>query len=84
MIKQNYFKFYRDRMIGGFIPTTVAKLKPGQVISFIGAKAVYADIDPVTFNLDPELIEDKITDKTRVIMPVSLYGQCCEWTKLMR
>ncbi|MEE3254779.1 MAG: DegT/DnrJ/EryC1/StrS family aminotransferase, partial [Chloroflexota bacterium] len=54
----------------------------GQAISFIGAKAVYADIDPVTFNLDPELIEDKITDKTRAIMPVSLYGQCCEMDKI--
>ena len=54
----------------------------GQAILSIGAKAVYADINPVTFNLDPDLIEDKITDKTRAIMPVSLFGQCCDMDKI--
>lgn len=39
------------------------------------AKPVYADIDEKTFNLDPSKIEDKITDKTKAILPVHLYGQ---------
>ena len=43
--------------------------------ALLGAKPVYVDIDPITFNIDPSLIEDKITSKTKAIIPVSLYGQ---------
>lgn len=46
-----------------------------EVITLLGAKPVYADIDPRTFNLDPDKIEAKITDKTKAILPVHLYGQ---------
>lgn len=42
----------------------------------LGAKPVYVDIDPVTFNIDPGKIEAAITPKTKAIIPVSLYGQC--------
>lgn len=42
----------------------------------LGAKPVYCDIDPLTYNLDPSLIEAAITPRTKVIIPVSLYGQC--------
>ena len=41
----------------------------------LGAKPVYVDVDPVTFNIDPALIEEKITARTKAIIPVSLYGQ---------
>lgn len=41
----------------------------------LGAKVVYVDIDPVTYNLDPALLEAAITPRTRAIIPVSLYGQ---------
>ena len=41
-------------------------------------RPVFVDIDPVSYNLDPALIEDAITDHTRVVMPVHLYGQCAD------
>ncbi len=41
----------------------------------LGAKAVYVDIDPVSYNMDPELLEAAITPRTKAIIPVSLYGQ---------
>ena len=45
----------------------------------LGAKPVYVDIDPRTYNLDPELVEDAITAKTKAIVPTSLYGQCADF-----
>ncbi len=44
-------------------------------ILYTGAKPVFADINPQTYNLDPYKIEEAITDKTKAIMPVHLYGQ---------
>ncbi len=44
-------------------------------ILYVNAKPVFVDIDPKTYNIDPEKIEEAITDKTKVIMPVHLYGQ---------
>ena len=43
-------------------------------IAYVGAKPVFVDIDPVTFNLNPSLLEAAITPKTRAIMPVHLFG----------
>lgn len=48
----------------------------------VGAKPVFVDIDPKTYNIDPELIEQKITDKTKAIMPVHIFGQCAEMDKI--
>ena len=48
-----------------------------EVILLLGLKPVIVDIDPRTFNIDPNLIESKITKKTKVIIPVHLFGQSC-------
>lgn len=49
-----------------------------EVAKLIGAVPVYIDIDPLTYNINPELILKKITNKTKVIIPTSLYGQCAD------
>jgi dTDP-4-amino-4,6-dideoxygalactose transaminase len=41
-----------------------------------GARPVFADVDPVSFNLDPVEVEKKVTERTKAILPVHLYGQC--------
>lgn len=53
------------------------------VITRLGATPVFVDIDPVTFNLDPGLLEAKITSRTRVVMPVHLYGQMADMDPIM-
>ena len=50
----------------------------GEMITLLGAKPVYVDIDPATFNIDADRIEAAVTDRTRIILPVSLYGQCAD------
>ena len=46
-----------------------------ETVAVLGAKPVYVDIDPRTYNLDPRLLERVISPKTKAIIPVSLYGQ---------
>ncbi|OOG37793.1 MULTISPECIES: DegT/DnrJ/EryC1/StrS family aminotransferase [unclassified Rhodanobacter] len=50
-----------------------------ETVALLGAKPVYVDIDPRTYNMDPPLLEAAITSKTRAIIPVSLYGQCADF-----
>lgn len=57
------------------ITTSFTFAATAEVIVLVGAKPVFVDIDPSTCNIDPTLIEAKITPRTKAIMPVSLYGQ---------
>jgi len=52
-------------------------------ILFVGAKPVFVDIDPKTFNMDVSQIEAVITTKTKAILPVHLYGLCCDMEVIM-
>lgn len=53
------------------------------VIARLGATPVFIDINPVTFNLDPCGLERAITARTKVIMPVHLYGQCADMSPIL-
>ena len=53
-------------------------------ILYCGAKPVFADIDPTTYNIDPTKIEKLITRKTKAIMPVHIFGQTCDMRAIMR
>ena len=63
-------------------------ISTAEVIALLGAKPVFVDIRPDTWNMDETLLEAAITNKTKAIMPVSIYGQCSDiWmpsTKLQR
>ncbi|MEW9679323.1 DegT/DnrJ/EryC1/StrS family aminotransferase [Pseudomonas sp. TE50-2] len=50
-----------------------------ETVALLGAKPVYVDVDPRTYNLDPKLLEAAITPRTKAIIPVSLYGQCADF-----
>jgi len=61
------------------ITTPFTFIATGEMIALLGAKPVFVDICPKTYNIDPAKIEAAITDKTKAIMPVSLYGQCADF-----
>jgi dTDP-4-amino-4,6-dideoxygalactose transaminase len=60
------------------ITTPFSFIATGNSILFCGANPVFADIDPKTYNISPDSIEEKINDKTKAIMPVHLFGQPCD------
>ncbi len=65
------------------ITTPFTFIATSEAIGMVGAKPVFVDVDPVTFNLDASLIEAAITPRTRAILPVHLYGRPCDMTTIM-
>lgn len=65
------------------ITTPFTFFASAETISAVGATPVFVDIDSGTFNLDVELLEAAITDKTKAIMPVHIFGQPVDMTRLM-
>ena len=53
-------------------------------ITRLGATPVFVDIDPLTFNMDVSMLLSAITDKTRAIIPVHLFGQCCDMDSIIQ
>ncbi len=53
-----------------------------ETVALLGAKPVYVDVNPKTYNLDPATLEAAITPRTKAIIPVSLYGQCADFDEI--
>ena len=65
------------------ITTPFTFIATAEAIAYVGATAVFVDIDPATFNLDVDQVEAAINDKTRAVLPVHLFGQACNMAALM-
>jgi UDP-2-acetamido-2-deoxy-ribo-hexuluronate aminotransferase len=57
-------------------------ISTAEMIALIGAKPVFVDIDEKSWNMDPSLVEAAITDRTKAIMPVGIYGQTADMTTI--
>ena len=65
------------------ITTPFTFIATAEVVALLGAVPVFVDIDPKTFNLDPALLEAAVTEKTRAIIPVHLFGQPCDMDPIL-
>lgn len=65
------------------VTTDYSFISSTTVITRTGARPVFVEINPDTYNIDVNLIEDAITDRTRAIMPVHLFGQCAEMDRIV-
>ena len=64
------------------ITTPFTFIATSNAILIAGGKPVFVDIDPETLLIDPDKIEEAITEKTRAIAPVHLYGRVCDMKKI--
>lgn len=65
------------------ITTTFTFIATAEVIALLRLTPVLVDVDPDTFNIDPEAIERAITPRTKAIVPVHLFGQCADMDRIM-
>ncbi len=65
------------------ITTPFSFIATTEAIGIVGATPVFVDVDLNTYNIDPNLIEEKITGRTKAILPVHLYGRPCNMTAIM-
>ncbi len=64
------------------ITTSFTFIATGEAIALLGARPVFVDIDPRTYNIDPQRIDAAITARTKAIVPVSLFGQCADFDRI--
>ena len=65
------------------ITTPASFIASSSTIAFTGARPIFVDIDPLTYTINSELIKSRITNKTKAILPVHLYGQSADMTEIL-
>ena len=92
-----YANFAPNGTLGLYLALLALDLKPGSKIIipsftfygsataavFAGLKPVFVDVDPATFSLTADLIDDAVTSNTSAVMPVHIYGQVCDMPSIM-
>ncbi|MEW5815744.1 MAG: DegT/DnrJ/EryC1/StrS family aminotransferase, partial [Spirochaetota bacterium] len=65
------------------LTTPLTWIATASAAATLGAEVDFVDIDPVTYNMDPARLKEKITPDTRAVLPVHLYGQCCDMDRIL-
>ncbi|PIK86752.1 Pleiotropic regulatory protein [Synechococcus sp. 63AY4M2] len=65
------------------ITTAFSFFASAEAIDLVGARPVFVDVDPCTFNLDPQLLEKSISPRTKAVIPVHLFGQAANMTEIL-